>query len=268
MKVKHILCAVMAALAVGAAMIPCVRVSAVPAGLANPNGAEKDGVYRLSRMISEETGVWEYYWFNTKQEYAPMEYNPETKGWQGVSPATTAIITSQTWHTYTQGYTVARFTCPESGRVRIGTETAVALSNLPNAKDGVIFIVMSDGEPLGESLLVTPQNPSQEFETVETDVYKGQEIEFFLYMNINNAGDSTTVTPFVEYTVYKDVAAKEKTAADTKKEELVLRTDIDPIGVEEPVFEFRPIALLIGALPVLVIGVAVMIVLLKRREGK
>ena len=240
-------------------------------GLNNPTGTEKDGVYRLTQMCTDKMGLWQYYWTDGT-EATKMVYDEEGKIWKGASPATTAMVGGNTsWHTYTSGYSLATFTCPASGSVRIGTETAIELTNAEVSADGTIFIVMSDGKLIGTPVQVEKANPKQEYETVEMDVYEGQVIGFYLHMNVNNAGDSTRVQPFVEYTTYKDVKPAQqdiKQDADPKTEgEKVLRTDIAPMKSREKVsFAVNPVQIMIGAVPVVIIGICILIILLSSKK--
>lgn len=268
MRINRKICVMIVALFLIGAFVPNVSVSAKENGLVHSNGTEKDGVYRLSQMFSDEMGMWQYYWYDGKASYSKMEYDAEGRKWQGRSPAVSSFISKDSWHTYVSGYTVAAFTCPKSGTVRIGTEQAVELQNVANTADGTIFIVMSDGEVLGTQLYLTKDKPKQEFEVVSMDVYEGQTIEFYLYMNVNNAGDSTKVLPFVEYTDYKAVEKKTIEKTDEVEEEPTLKTDIKPIEVpEEATFVIQPVQILIGAALVIVIGVVGLVLLVKKRGG-
>ena len=90
-------------------------------------------------------------------------------------------------------------------------------------------------------------------------------------MNVNNAGDSTRVQPFVEYTTYKDVKPAQqdiKQDADPKTEgEKVLRTDIAPMKSREKVsFAVNPVQIMIGAVPVVIIGICILIILLSSKK--
>lgn len=235
------------------------------------NGTEKDGVYRLSKMYSEEMGMWQYYWFDGTSSYTKMSYNEKTAAHNGGSPATSAIIGGADWHTYISGYTVATFTCPKSGTVRIGMEEPVALEDAASSADGTILAVMSDGKLVGVPVQVTKEKPTSEYRAVEMDVYEGQVIGFYLHMNTTNAGDSTRVTPFVEYTDYKEVARTETKEEEKKvnEPEKVLRTDIAPINIEEEeVFVLNPVQLLGSSIPVVVAGALILIIVMKKGNKK
>ena len=223
--------------------------------------------YSLSEMYSGEMGLWEYHWFDGDATYHKMVLSEDGR-WMGAE-AKTAIINGVNWHPYTKGYTVATFTCPASGTVKIGVEQEIKLNNPAASQDGTIYIVMSDGELIGEQIQVTPDNPKLNYETVELDVYEGQVIGFYLYMNVNNAGDSTTVAPFVQYTEYKHVEPQVVEKEETVEKEEVLRTDIKPVYVSENKdFQIQPIQILIGTLPVLVIGILILVVVLKKKKGE
>lgn len=222
--------------------------------------------YSLSKMYSSEMGEWKYQWFDGDNTYYDMILSEDGR-WMGAA-AKTAIINGVNWHPYTTGYTVATFTCPKSGTVKIGVEQEIKLNNPAASQDGTIYIVMSDGELIGEQIQVTPDNPKQNYESVELDVYEGQVIGFYLYMNVNNAGDSTTVAPFVEYLEYKEVAPKEVETEEVVETEDVLRTDIKPIYVSEGVeFQIQPIQILIGMAPIVLIGILILVVVLKKKKG-
>lgn len=233
--------------------------------------AAENDAYHFAKMYGSEMNEWKYYWYDGYDSYVEMIYNEESGAWTGPDYLTTAIINKTSWHPFTSGYTVATFTCPKSGTVRIGTDTPVELTNVANTMDGTILAVMSDGELIGKPVQVTADNPIQEYDAVEMDVYEGQKISFYLHMNITNAGDSTTVSPYVEYTSYKDVEpTTPKADADTKtEEEKVLRTDIRPMNIEEnTVFVISPVQMVIGAAPIIVIGVLILIFMMKKGKNK
>lgn len=222
--------------------------------------------YSLSEMYSSEMGAWKYQWFDGDTTYYDMILSEDGR-WMGAD-AKTAIINGVNWHPYTKGYTVATFTCPKSGTVKIGVEQEIKLNNPAASQDGTIYIVMSDGELIGEQIQVTPENPKQNYESVELDVYEGQVIGFYLYMNVNNAGDSTTIAPFVEYLEYKEVTPKEIEKEEVIETEDVLRTDIKPIYVSEGIeFQIQPIQILIGMAPIVVIGILILIVVIRKKKG-
>lgn len=235
------------------------------------SAAAEGDMYRFSQMYGEEMGLWQYYWFDGAGSYTKLSYDEGKAVYNGGSSAATAIIGNSSWHTYISGYTVATFTCPKSGTVRIGMEEPLALVNAASSADGTILAVMSDGKLVGIPVQVTKEEPSCEYETVEMDVYEGQVIGFYLHMNTNNAGDSTKVTPFVEYTEYKEVARTETTGEEQKTEEAekVLRTDIAPIEIkDEAAFVIKPVQLLGGIIPVVVVGVLVLIIAMKKGNTK
>ena len=227
-----------------------------------------ESAYRLSEMCTDEMGLWQYYWYDGKETNVEMVYDSEAGRWTG-DTAKAAIIDGTNWHPHSSGYTLATFTCPESGTVRIGTETPIELTNAANSKDGTIFAVMSDDMLVGTPVQVTPDNTTAEYETIEMDVYKGQVIGFYLHMCVNNAGDSTKVSPFVEYVGYKEVAPAEKEEKDTTTEEKVLRTDIKPMTIkEDTAFGINPTQIAIGGVPVIAIGVLGLILILKKGKKK
>ena len=234
------------------------------------HAAENDS-YHLAKMYGSEMNEWKYYWYDGYDSYMEMVYNEESGAWTGPDYVTTAIIDKTSWHPFTSGYTVATFTCPKSGTVRVGTDVPVELTNVANTMDGTILSVMSDGKLIGKPVQVTADNPSKEYEVVEMDVYEGQEISFYLHMNITNAGDSTTISPFVEYTNYKDVEKTntEKDKNSGKDEEKVLRTDIKPMNTNEnTMFEISVVQMVIGAVPVILLGVLILVSTLKKGKNK
>ena len=94
-------------------------------------------------------------------------------------------------------------------------------------------------------------------------------------MNVNNAGDSTKVLPFVEYKEYKDVQRVQKDEEDDKQTavtvvEKTLRTDIKPIKIKEDIqFEIIPMQIIIGTLPIILAGVIVIpLILIKGKRRK
>ncbi|MDD6479529.1 MAG: hypothetical protein PUF48_07000 [Oscillospiraceae bacterium] len=227
-------------------------------------GSEKDGVYRLSRMFSDLMGDWKYYWFDNVN-YHEMIYQDGT--WTGGKAASYARIGGGgvSWHPHINGYTVAAFTCPESGTVHIGSEIPVEV-NAASA-DGVIFSVVSENQLLGEQYIVTPQNPSQEFAPIEIDAYKGQVIYFFLYMNAGNSGDSTKVAPYVKYVDYKYVEPYKSNVTKEDDVEPTLRTDVKPIETEEDEFTLNILQILLGCIPSFIIVIAfVLYKIIKRRK--
>ncbi len=252
------------------AVLPGMRSEAAENGVRNKNGTEADGVYRLAEMCNDEMGLWQYYWFDGIDDYSKMEYDSDSGGWAGSSPAATARIQGANWHTYIDGYTVATFTCPKSGTVRVGTEEAIELTNAPNTMDGTIFVVMSDDELVGTPVQVTKEEPKKEFATVEMDVYEGQVIGFYLHMNVTNAGDSTNVSAFVEYTDYKEVEAKNTHMAEEEDtvEAEKLRTDIKPTVEEEVSFALNPLQIAIGTVPVVLIGILAALFAGKKGKNK
>lgn len=238
-------------------------------------GTEKDGVYRLSQMFSDKMEEWSYYWFDNSNVYNEMAYNKETKGWSGKTETTNAntagINASMSWHPYTSGYTTAAFTCPKSGTVTVGMESDLVLLNQANCDDGTIVTVVSDQEVLGEQILLTPDNPQQKYKAVSIDVYEGQVIYFYLYMNINNAGDSTLVTPYVKYTDYKPVEKKEITETDSFNgaEDRELRTDIQGQQLAEKTeFALHTSKLIMGIMSAVGVFaiVIILIIVIKRRK--
>ncbi len=239
------------------------------------SGTEEDGVYRLSQMFSDKMGEWCYYWFDNTNVYNEMAYNAEGKEWTGQTESTNAktalISSSMIWHTYTSGYTTATFTCPKSGTVTVGMESDLMLLNQTNSPDGTIVTVVSDQEVLGEQIVLTPDNPQQKYEEVSLDVYEGQVIYFYLYMNINNAGDSTLVTPYVKYTDYKSVEKKEISATDSFNgtEDRELRMDLQGQQLaEETEFALHTMKLVMGIMSAVGVFaiVIILIISIKRRK--
>lgn len=239
------------------------------------NRTENNGFYSLSQMCNDKTNLWTYYWFDGT-DYNEMFYDNETSFWKGNSPANTAMISgSKYWHPYISGYTVAKFTCPKSGTVKISTEKPLELSTPGSSSDGIMFVVMSDDKLIGDPIHLDALNPKKDYETTQIDVYEGQEIGFYLNMYVNNAGDSTVVTPCVEYIGYKDVNVPDKKSNIIKPggTEKTLRTDIKPAEIKEDipfVIDFKKI--LVSLLPVLVLGFIIMIInsikTKKRERGK
>lgn len=248
------------------------RPTAAPSGSGTPTaqitssitGSEKDGVYRLSRMFSDLMGDWKYYWFDNVN-FHDMIYQDGT--WTGGATASYARIGGGgvSWHPHISGYTVAAFTCPESGTICIGSEIPIEVNNA--SADGIIFSVVSENQLLGEQYIVTPQNPSQEFAPIEIDAYKGQVIYFFLYMNAGNAGDSTQLAPYVKYLDYKYVEPYKSNVKKEETAEPVLRTDVKPIETEEGEFTVNILQILLGCIPSIIIAIAVVLyIVLKRRK--
>lgn len=190
--------------------------------------------YVLSQDFTYTAGVWQYYWYN--DGYNPLMYDGQREAWHGEeygSAASSVLVTKDMmWHPGTAGYTTVAFTAPESGSVTIGMEQPLELLN-PDLSDGTVFSAISDFQMIGEQHLLTKENPKQEFEPVTIDVYKGQNIYFYLYMNTNNAGDSTRVTPYIKYNEFKDVPVPETVEEEEEEAEPVLRTDVKAMEIAD-----------------------------------
>lgn len=257
-------------------LVPANDCLAANNGLKNPNGTANNGVYRLSKMCKEDNEYWDYYWMDTQNERVPLLRDADGV-WRGDSTCQYAVISSTTWHPHSAGYTLATFTCPDSGRIRIGSEVPLVLTQAANTQDGIVFVAMSDEEVLGEIIRLTKENPTKEFETVELDVYKGQEICFYLSHYYTNAGDSTQLQPFVEYVEYKEVDQPIKDNNEEEKNSRMknilsdetVRTDIEPIEIrEEAEFVLKPSQLVIGSIPILLVGIIGIFLATKRRAKK
>ncbi len=247
--------------------------SAVSADItSNVPGTEADGVYKLTEDFGEYMDYWACYYVSGKK-FTEMDYM--NGAWRGKSPATTATIGGggAKWHPYISGYTVAMFTAPESGRVQVGSECTMEVVN--STTDGVTIMVVSDNNILGDTYLLNAENPKQDFAVVEFDVYEGQEIFFYLNMNIQNAGDSTTFAPFIKYIDYKDVPKPPKQEEEIYIEPRLdgtLKTDIEPIGTEKEkgALKFDVMQMVIGAAVVLLLAAVVVVVciILNKKKGR
>ncbi len=232
-----------------------------------PNSALASGeVYKLSEMLSENTDTWQYYWHSGK-EYMEMEYADGE--WNGGTKAHTAIVGKEKWHPYISGYTVVAFNCPASGTVKVGMEKPLEVNAI--TMDGVYFSVISELQLISDMYLLNAENPKQEFETLQFDVYEGQVIYFFLNMNVNNSGDSTTITPYIQYTEYKEVEPSGIGDVTTQGDETepVLKTDIKPLEISgyDGKLVYNPIQIAVGAAVPLGIGVLILICSLIKKKG-
>ncbi|MBR4072416.1 MAG: hypothetical protein IKK24_00620 [Clostridia bacterium] len=233
-------------------------------------GTEADGVYKLTEDFAEYMDHWACYWVNGKI-FNEMIFRDDM--WLGET-ATSATIAGggASWHPHISGYNVATFTPPESGRVQVGSECKMSVN--ASTSDGVNIMVVSDNNVLGKSYYLNAENPEQDFEVIEFDVYKGQEIKFYLDMNMNNSGDSTTFAPFVKYVEYKDVPK-----SDYEEEVYVegrfdgtQKTDIEPVGTEETAgaieWSIKHIVISASAVILLAALITVVCIIIKKKGGK
>lgn len=238
-----------------------------PAIPSNITGTAKDGVYRITQEYGPDMENWQFFWENANVQYE-MTHHEGVYNFKGAAHATVSASGTR-WHPHIAGFNILTFTCPESGRVRIGSECTMSV--VETTVDGVNIKVISERNILGDTYLLDAKNPSQEFKPIEFDVYKGQKISFYLDMNLGNAGDSTTFAPYVKYLEYKEVAKYDKGNYQEyipPKEDGERRTDMDPVISTEEENTIDIAQILIGAGVVMVIAIIVVaIVLIIRRRN-
>ena len=170
--------------------------------ISNVTGTRKDGVYKITEEFGENMENWACFWENANVRYR-MTFHDGTYYYDKASHGTIAANGTK-WHPHIAGSNVLVFTCPESGRICVGSECTMEVKG--DTVDGVNIKLISERNLLGDSYLLDSKNPSQEFKPIEFDVYKGQKLSFYFDLNINNASDSTTFAPYVKYLEYKEVA--------------------------------------------------------------
>lgn len=218
---------------------------------------------------------WYYgYCARGSQKLELMKWNATTKffvadGFSGLQ------ISAENAHPY-PGYDAVRvFRAPKSGTICISmNQDSITLGNgTSGAEDGVyVSIRLNDGSSVKELYPKTLVLPGETvvFDPIEVEIYEGWELWFVVNCNANNAGDSTKISPIVEYLeiTQKDAPIYSNREEDTNEPSL---NDLTSAGADDTITQdtpFNAIWIIVAAFVIAAVGVNIVLFLVFRHHKK
>lgn len=184
------------------AICSCLILVSLASGTAV--ASRQQTVYSAEEMYSDsQEGLWHY----LKREvvtdaYEALTYDTENGWWtdgKGGIIAKTFMHSSSDASANHETQIVLQFECPYSGTVDIIDKNG-CVSVSKNTDNGVKLWVWSNSTSLYSTVIDSSVDYRVDFDTISTTVKAGDKINFILSFNGNNASDSTTISPVINYT--------------------------------------------------------------------